>query len=241
MLLLSNQRRFTWCLGMYASGSTWLFNAARAVAAELQPSLPHRAVYLEAFPHLARLPRGPAVVKSHDLTPSLARFLEARSSRILLSLRDPRDAVTSLMQHVGQSFPCALHWVERSAHFCARYASHKRATLFIYERGFTELPETFDRLASSFDGTLSLPTRERLFAGTRRHIIEERIARLENLPTTWRNPANGDLVDTISQWHAHHAGRTGETGRWRLFLPPDHVRQIEERLASFMREFGYIR
>ena len=29
--------RLIWCLGMYASGSTWLYNAAREVAAVLYP------------------------------------------------------------------------------------------------------------------------------------------------------------------------------------------------------------
>ncbi len=224
---------------MYASGSTWLFNAARAVAAELQPTTPHRAVYLETLPHLVRLPPGPVVVKSHQLAPQLAQFMEAHSSRILLSLRDPRDAVTSLMQHMGQSFPHALLWVERSALFCARYAGKEHATLFIYERGFTEQPETFDRLAAAFGGTLPLPARESLFAGTRRHMIEDRISKLENAPTRWRNPATGDLVDTDTQWHTHHAGRTGETGRWQHFLPGDNIRKIEGRLAAFMKDFGY--
>jgi len=224
---------------MYASGSTWLFNAAREVAAELHPSTPHRAVYLETLPHLARLPPGPVIVKSHHLTVRLARFMEARSRHILLSLRDPRDAVTSMMQHMGQSFPLALHRVERSALFCAHYANKEGAALFMYEREFTERPETFDRLAHSFGGILPPPARERLFAGTRRHIIEGRIAKLEDSPTTWRNPTTGDLVDTDTQWHTHHAGRTGEIGRWQNFLPGDNIRQIEGRLATFMKDFGY--
>jgi hypothetical protein len=224
---------------MYASGSTWLFNAARAVAAEVQPAMPHRAIYLETLPHLARLPPGPVVVKSHHLTPRLAQFVDTRSSRILLSVRDPRDSVTSLMQHMGHSFPHALCLVERSALFCGRYASHERRTLFIYEQAFTELPETFDRLANAFGGSLALTVRERLFTNTRRNIIENRIARLEDSPTKWRNPANGDLVDTDTQWHTHHAGRNGEMGRWQCFLRREEIRQIEGRLVAFMNNFGY--
>lgn len=166
--------------------------------------------------------------------------MEARSSRILLSLRDPRDAVTSLMQHMGQSFPHALQLVERSVLFCTYYASHERATLFTYEQGFTESRETFDRLANAFGGTLPPSMREMLFANSRRHVIEERIARLEESPTKWRNPANGDLLDLVSQWHSHHAGRTGETGRWRRYLSDQETQLIERRLASFMKNFGYI-
>lgn len=224
---------------MYASGSTWLFNAAHAVAAELHPELQYQKAYLENLSGLTRLPPGHVVVKSHHLSAGVARLVLARSGRILVSLRDPRDAVTSLMQHMGHDFVQALRQVERSALFCAHYAKHERATLFIYEQGFTEHPETFDRLAGCFGLTLPEIARETLFAAFRRHIIEAQIAKLKNAPTSWRNPVNGDLVDTATQWHAHHAGRTGEPGRWRQFLSEANVQLIEMRLANFMATFGY--
>ena len=47
--------------------------------------------------------------------------------------------------------------------------------------------------------------------------IEAFIARLEDLPATLRH-VSGDVFDTVSQWHKHHAGRSGEIGRWRRRL-----------------------
>jgi hypothetical protein len=225
---------------MYASGSTWLYNAARAVAAVLYPSRRTSGHYAEAMKGLKKLPPGLNVVKTHDLGPAAAGFLEARSDRILVSLRDPRDAVTSMMQHMGLSFAQALRHAEISATFAARYAAHPRATLFIYETGFTEAEENFDRLAAALGGMLTAAQRRELFAATRRHKIEEKISRLAELPTAWRNPATGDLLDRDTQWHRHHAGRSGETGRWRWLLPPQDALQVEQRLADYMRTFGYL-
>ena len=57
-----------WCLGMYASGSTWAFNAAMKVAAVVVPRTPvvgrfvTRHDELEFLDDPMRLP----IVKSHD-------------------------------------------------------------------------------------------------------------------------------------------------------------------------------
>jgi hypothetical protein len=225
---------------MYASGSTWLYNATRDVAARLYPELPVSGLYAEGVDALSRLPGGLTVVKTHHLPPPAARLMLGRAERIMLSLRDPRDAVTSLMQHMGQSFLQALHWVEDSALFCARHAADTRTALFIYETGFTETPTTFDLLGTALGGTLTETARAELFAATRREAIEAKIARLRMLPTSWRNPATGDLLDRDTQWHRHHAGRSGEVGRWRRLLPPEGAQTIERRLGGFMRDFGYL-
>ncbi|MBU6418893.1 MAG: sulfotransferase domain-containing protein [Proteobacteria bacterium] len=225
---------------MYASGSTWLFNATREVVAALSPIQPVHSAFIETWPHLAKLPAGFVIVKSHALSPGLARLLEIQSARILVTIRDPRDAVTSLMQYMGQSFEKALKRVEHSARFCSRYAAHERAILLPYESGFTESADAFDKLAECFGQQLTASSRGRLFAATRREAIEHHISQLDNLPTSWRNPHNGDLLDTSTQWHAHHAGRTGATGRWRQYLSAEHILRIETALHDFMVQHDYI-
>jgi hypothetical protein len=232
--------RLVWCVGMYASGSTWLFNAARAVAAVLYPERRVAGHYAETMKGLRHLPPALNIVKTHDLGPAAATVLAKRAERILVSLRDPRDAVTSMMQHMGQSFPEALARVETSAQFAARHAGDPRASLFLYESGFTDAEASFDRLAEALGGALTPAQRQALFTATRRDRIEEKISRLAELPTAWRNPATGDLLDRDTQWHRHHAGRSGESGRWRRMLPPPEVAQIEQRMAGYMREFGYL-
>ncbi len=228
-----------WCVGMYASGSTWLYNAAREVAAMLYPGTPVAGHYIEGGEGPDPLAEGINIVKTHHLGRKGAARLAAQASFILITLRDPRDVVTSMMQHMGQSFLQALDSTERSALFAARYAADRRSVKLHYESGFTQDDAVFDLLAAQLGGTLAPAQRQALFAVTRRPQIEKKISKLAELPTSWRNPATGDVVDRDTQWHAHHAGRSGECGRWRRLLPAAHVRQIERHMAGFMRDFGY--
>jgi hypothetical protein len=225
---------------MYASGSTWLFNATRDVAAVLYPDQRITGHFAEGLKGLKKLPPALNVVKTHDLPQAAAGFLLERADVILISLRDPRDAVTSMMQHMGESFLQALQRVETSAHFAARFAGDARAVLFPYESGFTESEAAFGQLAAALGETLTQAQRRDLFAATRRSKIEKKISQLTELPTVWRNPATGDVVDTDTQWHHHHAGRSGESGRWRRMLPPQGAALIEKRMAGFMQAFGYL-
>ena len=225
---------------MYASGSTWLFNAARAVAAILYPEQHVAGHFAETPRQLRALPRALNVVKTHDLGPAAARYMAERADVILISLRDPRDAVTSMVQHMALDFGAALQRAETSGQFAARHASDARSALFLYETGFTETAAIFDSLATALGGALTPAQRTALFAATRRSKIEEKISRLEQLPTAWRNPVDGDLLDRDTQWHRHHAGRDGETGRWRRMLAVQEVAQIEQKMADFMRAFGYL-
>lgn len=78
-----------------------------------------------------------------------------------------------------------------------------------------------------------------LFAASRREVIETRIAALPALATSWRNPANGGLVDTDTQWNTHHAGRSGVVGRWSQLLDPPQAAHIAARLPGYMERFGY--
>jgi hypothetical protein len=230
-----------WCLGMYASGSTWLFNAARQVAAELTPETPVQGIYAETLDELERLRAGAVhVVKTHDLPRAEAKYMAAKASRIFISVRDPRDAVVSLMQHMRHKFGPALEKIERTAAFCQFFAGDKRAEIFNYDAGFADDIATFDRLAAALGGALETGARERLFAASRRAAIEDYIAGLESLPTVVKDARSGDVVDTDTQWHRHHAGRSGEIGRWRRMLPPEAAQVIEARMGAWMRAFGFM-
>jgi hypothetical protein len=225
---------------MYASGSTWLFNTTREVASALgRPKV--AGSYAESMAVLNRLPANALnVVKTHDLPRAEAAFMTGRATHIFVSIRDPRDAVVSLMQHMGHKFGQALAKVERSAAFCGHFADDARTELFSLDQGFTEDMATFDRLAAALGGGLAPATREDLFAGSRRSAIEAKIAGLDSLPTAARDLRSGDVVDTDTQWHRHHAGRTGELGRWRKLLPDNAARHVEQRMGDWMRRFGYL-
>jgi hypothetical protein len=230
-----------WCLGMYASGSTWLFNAAMMIGAAVAPTSRVVARYVDSADGLEFLngQAGLAIIKTHDVEEAAVRILSGRADSILISIRDPRDCVTSLMIYQRYGLVRALETTERSARACACFAADPRAALLRYETGFIDDPATLDQIAVALGGTLSFADRTRIFADTRREAVEAHIAKLPELPTAVLDTASGDVVDTATQWHTHHANRSGEIGRWRHLLTLADVAIIEERLGDWMAAFGY--
>jgi hypothetical protein len=225
---------------MYASASTWLFNATRQVAAAALPGTRIAGTYADSLTTLEALDPGALnIVKTHDLDRDSAAYAAAHATHILISLRDPRDGVTSLMQHMRHRFPQALEKIENSGHFCAHFTSDPRAVTFQYESNFSEDPQTFTRLASIFNRTLTDDTIAALHTANTRTAINEKIATIDELPTAHKDPLSGDIVDTDTHWHRHHANRTGEVGRYRRLLPPAAIDIIEAHMGGFMGQFGY--
>jgi hypothetical protein len=229
-----------WCLGLRGSGSTWIYNAVRKVALALAPDRPVLNPYIVRDKDLVSFddPSRLVIVKSHETDAAAAAELGRRARAIWISVRDPRDCVTSLVQYHGATFDIALRSIEQNARFCSRFASHPRARLLQYEAAFADDPATLDRIATGLGGVLPAADRDRIFAETRRTAIEAFIRQLDILPTAVR-PSPGNLVDTVTKWHNHHANRTGESGRWRHILTPSQVGQIEDRLDDWMTDFGY--
>jgi transcriptional regulator with XRE-family HTH domain len=230
-----------WCAGMYASGSTWAYNVMRGIAACGHPGHTVKGRFVNVLADLAGL--GDAafvhVVKSHDMAPDIAAALSRLATSIVVTIRDPRDAVTSLMMYQRYPFELALTTIKNSGNFVAGVASDPRALLLRYETGFTDDAATLDRIAEWFGVTLPAADRDRLFAQHRRTAVEGFVATLENLPQAKRDARSGDIFDPESQWHRHHAGRSGEVGRWRRMLMPGQVAAIEREMREWMARFDY--
>lgn len=228
-----------WCQGMFASGSTWLYNAARAVAAELEPRLPVEGRFVFDTADIGGLGQYGVrqIVKAHQARGNVQR-VAASADAILVTLRDPRDAVVSLMQHQGFPFARALLNVTLAAEACLLLAARPQAVTLHYELGFIDDPGTIDGIAGHMGGSVSVERRNRIFASTRRPAIEAYIAQLETRSSTIVDSA-GDIYDLTTHWHRHHAGRSGESGRWRRMLYPAQLQGVEQALGAWMRTFGY--
>ncbi|WP_419727827.1 hypothetical protein [Lichenicola sp.] len=228
-----------WCQGMFASGSTWLYNVARAVARELDP----HGVIDERFVFQLRDTEGLSargvrhIVKAHQAVGGV-EAVAAASDAILVTLRDPRDAVVSLMQYQNFSFSQALFNVRRAAEACVLLGRLPQAVTLHYELGFIDDIRTIDGVAGHMGGVLRPEARNAIFQANRRQAVERFIGQLDRQPTTIVD-ARGDIYDLRSHWHRHHAGRTGEIGRWRRLLYPAQVHGIETALGAWMDLFGY--
>ncbi len=230
----------SWCAGMYASGSTWAYNVMRALVAAQAPG-PVQARFANAATDLAGI--GDAaqahVVKTHDLPEDAAALLFAAGPRIVATIRDPRDAVASLMTYQHYPFQLALDTIARSARFVTGVAERGEALLLRYESGFPDDPATIDRIAAHLGMRADPAGHARIFADYRRDAVERFIGGLESLPQAHHDARSGDVFDPETQWHKHHAGRTGEVGRWRGTLAFGQPAAVERALADWMERHGY--
>jgi hypothetical protein len=230
-----------WCLGVFSSGSTWLFNTVRKCAAEARPDRP---VVTKFVYELLSVPEETSddritIVKSHYTEAEAEQALRLRAAAIWISVRDPRDCVASMIRYGGYTFADAVDAVEASALSCARVASDAGATVFRYEDGFIEDIATLDRIADGFRAALSPAARQRIHEEMQRSAIERFIDAFATMPTVLGDVGAGTAYDDETHWHTHHANRSGEIGRWHHELSGDGIVEIETRLAAWMQRFGY--
>jgi tetratricopeptide (TPR) repeat protein len=249
-------RKVLWCLGMYGSASTWAYNVTRQIAASIYPTWPLQEHFVATVADTMRLdqPGRTHILKSHEMSDEdLVAELSARADVIIITIRDPRDAVTSSMLYhphghdlakpseAQKTFERFLSRVEKSARFCARFAGEQRSLLLRYEAGFPDDVTTLDRIAACLQRPLDAIDRTRIFASHRRAAVEALIAELPVRRTTMKDISSDDLMDPMTQWHTHHAGRTGEIGRWQHMLTEAQASEVERRLGDWMDRFFYQR
>lgn len=229
-----------WCIGLYASGSTWLFNAGKkiAIASGLGTGLASSFAANQAD---MMLPPGTitAIIKTHEIDAETADTLFARSQAIWLSVRDPRDCVTSLMIYQKCTFDEALEMTEDAARFCLLVLHDPRTIIFRFEDNFFDAPATLDSIATTFGSKLSAVDKARIYAETRRPAIEAFIKTFPDVASVVGQPEPGHFVDMDTQWHTHHVGRDGEVGRWRRLLTARQIEIINNHLTEPMLSFGY--
>jgi hypothetical protein len=230
-----------WCLGMYGSASTWLFNVVLEIARALHPDRPVAGGFVFTLANLEMVHgrAGLAIIKSHETEAAAADELGRLADIIFVSIRDPRDAVVSLMTSQGHGFDKALQLAEASARLCGRFARDPRAALLRYESGFVDDPGALALIAARLGGTLAPQEQARIFAETRRAAIERYIAGIDKMPATLWSRRTGDYLDPATHWHRHHANRTGEIGRWRRVLSAGQTAIIDANLSDWTAEFDY--
>jgi len=222
---------------MYASASTWIFNVVRQTCLA-DPALPVQTDFVSEKIDLSTLENSAArhVLKSHEIAnEAVIAELAKLTSRFIITIRDPRDAVTSLMVYHHYEFGRALTHVQKAARLCVRFAGDERAMILTYESNFFDDPGTLDRIAGHLGLCLTGSDRDRIFASNRRSEVEKHIAGLDCLPGALRERNSGDLLDPVTHWHSYHAGRDGEIGRWKRILTTEQVRDVQLCLADYFQ------
>lgn len=231
--------RLVCTVGLHGSASTFLFNVARELLEAALGTDEVLAFYSESVPEMLRtkgLVGRHAVWKLHCGDGLWRAFAHVAIPRVLVSIRDPRDCVASLMQRFGSGFHPSVDAVARD---CALALSCADAEypVFDYADGFFGREETVARIAAYLG--LALPA-ERLraihaaydTAGTR-----AQAAGLMALPEERRG---GDgvrmLYDRRTQIHRNHV-LDGRAGRWREVFDEEQGKWMAARFRTFLDRF----
>jgi hypothetical protein len=225
--------RVIWCLGMYASASTWLYNVVRQVHALHGVAVrPH---FFSGAGDFSGFTRDGAtdLVKSHEITDAATVLgLARRSEKIFVTMRDPRDAVCSLMLYHKHEFELACGLVEQAGNLCADFAKDRRTSYYDYGTGFFAGQNAVRDIAKHIGYELTDQQAATVAAALDRKSVETYIAKLPQMGGVLQDRISGDRLDPQTHWHTHHAGRSGEIGRWRHALTPAQAEHVQTRLAG---------
>jgi hypothetical protein len=222
---------------MYASASTWLYNVVRMLNAS-DTSISLQTHFFGARSDFAGFDKHGVtnIVKSHEIEQDAAiSELARRSEKIIVTIRDPRDAVASLMLYHRYEFSRALSHVTDAARLCVTFGNEVRALLLAYETGFFDERATLDLIAKHLALQIEARRLDEIFDASRRPEVEKFISRLGQLPGALQDRVSGDMLDPTTHWHSYHAGRTGEIGRWKKMLTESQVAEVQGKLSDCFR------
>ncbi|MEQ9823538.1 MAG: hypothetical protein ABQ298_04065 [Puniceicoccaceae bacterium] len=204
--------------GLFRSGSTWLYNAARhLLQAQLGPDV--LSGWIEDVDRKELLSAKHALVKIHEFDEEIA----GNAQFILVSHRDLRDMMTSLHRKFAADLT-----VERVHTVLRDYDRwEQRATLVLrYEEILMANTRVLSRIADS----LKLdPFSERE--------LEQILVEMEREAATSK-PERGRRSNRLTGLHQNHR-IDGRMGQWREWLPAGFVREIEVEFADWMKRHEY--
>jgi hypothetical protein len=207
------------CAGMYRSGSTWLYNAARLI-------LQHASVPDLGTGWIAEkdaiLQHQNALIKIHSYDPGLA----ARADVVLTSHRDLRDVAASLFRKFKLEFSTKpiLETMQDYSRWAkiAAYDVH-------YERLLVDKMAELQNVAA----VLKLPP-----PAVATLPLEKILSEIEGEQFTERR-STAQRYDAVNLMHEDHV-TDGRHGSWEGFVPDNIIRAIETEFAGWMRQKGYL-
>jgi hypothetical protein len=189
-----------WQQAMYASGSTWMHNAAMKVAEALYPDriVYGRFISMGDSVKVLNDNREYTVVKTHhSLEQSTIDYLTEHADLLLVTTRDPVAALESLIKYHGYTREQAIHKIESADETCKLVQKNPKAIPCRYEDEFTTNPQTINWIAECLGGRLDQKVSKNIFDSLQRPMIDALIAAF---------PPGVDF-DPITLWQRVHAGR----------------------------------
>jgi hypothetical protein len=238
---MAHATSITATLGVYGSASTWVFNVLRELSIAHFGADRVHAIFSDSVQDVLGDPQARdrhIVWKLHRADESWHNLAALTRARIVLTIRDPRDAMLSIMQRfgVGLNAACAdvVHTMNRVAENSAEGHPGLR-----YEDGFFNKPETVGVLAAYCGYEVSDAEQARIFEAYSSARVQQFGQALDTLPAA-RLKSIGDWTrfDQVTQIHRKHIGDQ-RVGKWREHFNAAEQAAINDRLAPYLRAFNY--
>jgi len=219
-------------LGLPRSGSTWAFNVVR----EILKASAHYAssFYAETMadcPPDAFLATGPIVIKTHfcDLGEDLIK-----RGKLIVSLRDPRDAVASEMTMFGMSFEDCLGVISKSADGIMRRLPYGPLILQ-YENGDIGSSETVSSIATHIGYPINEDTSARITHMLSRESVQQLIADLQSTGEVSPDEC-ASMYHPETHWHPGHV-KDGQVGKYATILTDKEAARVASNNLLYMARF----
>ena len=226
-------------IGLHGSASTWVFNVVRELLVDAAGEGGVLAAYADQaadMPDAASRAGRHLVLKSHQGSAALDALLAEQGAVILLSVRDPRDAVLSMVQRFRESFPRAAHALARD---CARVIALAEAghPVLRYEDRFFADPATVARLAVQLGLAPTAAAREAIFARYTTEAVRDFTRTVPDLPPERLARDERVTFARLTQIHHTHIG-DARSGKWRD--PPGNLpEELSRFFAPALERLGY--
>ncbi|WP_176502213.1 sulfotransferase domain-containing protein [Novosphingobium sp. Chol11] len=224
------------CAGLPRSGSTWIYNAVLELCKKHGNAT---GLYTDAFPENFQdliKSNHTLVIKTHTPSEALCDLVRFVGGKPIISVRDPRDCVVSLMEVFKFEKSAAISSVKHSADAIERLMASQPSSVFVYEDISSRL-EAIMQLGNDtgypVDAVFAQAVSEKLGPEKiRKHVTDlERQGILDS-----RNAAESYTDET--HWHPGHIG-DGRTGKYKDTLSEFDIVEIDRNNPLIMQKFNY--
>lgn len=222
------------CSGLFRSGSTWLFNVVRKLLVDGFQSLFSDGAGCSI---LSDGQSRTIIVKCHKPEWSLLEVVGRTHCPVLLTIRDPRDAVVSLMSFRKLDFGEALEVIGSSADRLLDIKESATLTLK-YEDRFFDSPDSIAVIGKALGVSLSHEQCAAYCQDFTREAVDEQIRRLHGAGILRDDAGAAEAFDPETHWHAGHIG-DGRVGKFRDQLTAKQIGSVVQRTLGFCERFGY--
>jgi hypothetical protein len=177
------------------------------------------------------------IVKTHILGPKSANLVRRGEAKLFLPVRDPRDAICSLMKRFGSSFQTALDMVAASIDNILDTQIMLPHLALRFEDRFFESPGAVTRICDYFGTRVTEHEPSELIDCLKPEKVQSIIQQLEQTRRIDPNRAQ-ESADRQTNWHPNHVGDR-RVGKYRDMLSHAQIAQVNDRLGAFMEKFGY--